>query len=568
MRVRRARGFAWILALAFPLLLLASARRGGLPARQKVRIVVNASAAEGPFPPVWAWVGHDESNYTYSEEGRELLRQLAYLSPVPVHDRTHNLLTSGNGAPALKWGSTDAYTLDASGHPVYNWAILDKIFDAYRAAGIAPYVEIGFMPKALSTRPEPYQHHWPHGPLFTGWSYPPRSYKAWADLVYRWVRHMVRRYGVARVRAWEWEVWNEPDISYWHGTPEQYEKLYDYTADAVRRALPGARVGGPATTGPSSPAAARFLEGFLRHCVSGKNYVTGRTGAPLDFISFHAKGITRFADGQVEMNLGKQLRDIDREFQIVAGFPSLRRLPVVLSESDPEGCAACDAASHPEEGYRLTSQYASYEADLLENTLALAGRYSIRLQGAVTWAFTFPGQPLFAGQRAFSTDGVALPLLDLFRMYGLLGRERVAARSTGALNLDEILESSARASPDVDAIATRGSRRIAVLVWNYDDSSAPASSAAIDFEIQGLPPNARRILVERFQVDRDHSNSYTAWREMGSPRDPTPAEYARLKAAGRLGLADSPRWLSAKAGVAALSFPEPRQGVSLVIVTW
>src|SRR5579875_4109792 len=259
-----------------------------LRAQQVVTIRVNVAETHGAFKPVWAYFGHDEPNYTYSPEGRELLAKLASLSPYPVHDRTHNLLTTGNGTPALKWGSTNVLTLDGSSHPVYDWTILDKIFDTYRELDIIPYVEIGFMPEVLSTHPEPYQHHYPNGPLFTGWSYPPKNYPQWAELIYRWVRHSVERYGRKEVEGWDWEVWNEPNIGYWHGTLAEYCKLYDYTADAVKRALPSARVGGPATTGPASPQAAAFLQGFLEHCVSGKNDATGKTGAPIDFISFHA----------------------------------------------------------------------------------------------------------------------------------------------------------------------------------------------------------------------------------------------------------------------------------------
>ncbi len=392
-----------------------------LRAQQAVTIRVNVAEVQGAFKPVWAYFGHDEPNYTYSPEGRELLSELASLCPYPVHDRAHNLLTTGNGAPALKWGSTNAFTLNVSGQPVYDWTILDKIFDTYRELGMMPFVEIGFMPEALSTHPEPYQHHYPNGPLFTGWSYPPKNYPQWAELIYRWVRHSVERYGRKEVERWNWEVWNEPNIGYWHGTLEEYCKLYDYTADAVKRALPSARVGGPATTGPASPRAAAFLQGFLKHCVSGTNSVTGKTGAPIDFISFHAKGRTRIADGHVQMDIGQNLRDIDRGFAIVASFPKLRKLPVIISESDPEGCAACAAITHPQNGYRNTSQYASYEAELLHGTLALAERYQINLQGAVTWAFTFPGQPYFAGFRSLATHGIDKPLMNFFRMLGLLG---------------------------------------------------------------------------------------------------------------------------------------------------
>ncbi|MGC1870381.1 MAG: hypothetical protein WA700_05435 [Acidobacteriaceae bacterium] len=264
-----------------------------LSAQQTVQIHVDLNQADGPLKPVWAYVGHDEPNYTYSIEGGALLEQLGKLSPYVFHDRTHNLLTTGHGTPALKWGSTNAYTEDSAGKPVYGWKIIDRIFDTYKSTGITPYAEIGFMPEALSIHPRPYRDTWPNGPLFTGWSYPPQSYSKWSELIYRWVCHSISRYGRKNVEHWDWEVWNEPDIGYWHGTEAQYEELYDYSAAAVKRALPDAQVGGPATTGPASPSAARFLRDFLSHCVSGKNYATGKTGSPLDFISFHAKGHTR-----------------------------------------------------------------------------------------------------------------------------------------------------------------------------------------------------------------------------------------------------------------------------------
>ena len=118
----------------------------------------------------------------------------------------------------------------------------DRIIDTYLDAGAKPFVEIGFMPKALSTNPEPYRPDWSPGSNFNqyylGWAYPPKDYSKWGELVYQWVRHEVEKYGRSEVESWYWEVWNEPDIAYWHGTPEEYDKLYDYTAEAVKRALP------------------------------------------------------------------------------------------------------------------------------------------------------------------------------------------------------------------------------------------------------------------------------------------------------------------------------------------
>lgn len=551
--------------LVLPLLLLAAV---ALPAQQSVTIKVHLSQAVGSFQPVWAWVGHDEPNYTYSAEGLQLLTQLSSLSSYPIHDRTHNLLTSGDGTPRLKWGSTNAFTRDANGKPDYNWTIVDKIFDAYKATGVKPLVEIGFMPEALSTHPQPYEHHWPQPPFGTGWAYPPTNYQEWSDLIYSWVRHMVERYGSDEVAKWEWEVWNEPDISYWQGTFDEYCKFYDYTVAAVKRALPGARVGGPATTGPANQRAADFLRNFLEHCASGQNYATGKKGAPLDFISFHAKGVSTFSDGQVELNLGHNLRDIDQGFAIIEKFPAVRRLPVILSESDPEGCAACDATSHPQNGYRLSSQYASYEADLMSGTLALAQRHHINVEGAISWAFAFPGQPIFAGLRALTTHEIDLPLMNLFRMFGQMNGERVAAESNGALDLDSVLQSSVRDHADVNVIATRNDHRVNVLVWNYHDDSGPAAPVQIDLTLEGLSHGITQLFLEHWRVDHDHSNAYTAWLAMGSPQAPSADQEEQLKAAGQLEFLESPRWIAVEGGALHLTFTEPRQGVSLLDFTW
>jgi xylan 1,4-beta-xylosidase len=290
--------------------------------------------------PIWAWFGNDEPNYAYMPDGRKLLSELAEAaSPVPVFFRTHNLLTTGDGTPALKWGSTNAYTEDANGRPVYDWTIVDRIIDAYRERKIKPFVQIGFMPEALSTRPVPYRHFWKPGDnyndIYTGWTYPPADYRKWGQLVHQWARHSIERYGRQEVESWWWEVWNEPDIGYWRGTPEEYMKLYDYAAEGLRRALPTARIGGPEVTGPNGMRTQQMLRNFIEHCLRGTNFATGGTGSPLDLVTFHAKGApTVRPEGFVRMSVSNQLRAIDNGFKIVTAFPEIRSIPIVIGESD------------------------------------------------------------------------------------------------------------------------------------------------------------------------------------------------------------------------------------------
>jgi xylan 1,4-beta-xylosidase len=538
-------------------------------ASQSVSIQVKFDQSEGPISPKWNYFGYDEPNYTYAPNGRKLLGELAALDGAPVYVRVHNLLTTGDGSASLKWGSTNVYSEDASGHPIYSWIILDRIFDAFRAAGIKPLVELGFMPEALSTHPQPYRHDFPRvGDIFTGWAYPPKDYEKWSELVFRLVHHLRERYGDAEVQTWLWEVWNEPDISYWKGTPEEYFKLYDYSVEAVLRALPEARIGGPDSTGPGNPKAAEFLRAFLDHCAHQKNYANGKVGSHLDFISFHPKGSPTWQADHVQMGINRQLAAIQQGFKITVSFPEWRQTPIILGESDPEGCAACSAKDNPQNLYRNETLYGAYTVEVLNNILALAGQEHINFLGAVTWAFEFEDQPPFAGFRELATDGVDKPVLNAFRMLGLMGNERLKVTSSGGLATEEVVRGGVRSLPDINAIATRKDREIEILVWNYHDDGVPFPAVPIDLTVTGLPTNAKRGLLEHFRVDSDHSNAFTVWKEMGSPQSPSQSEYKRLESAGQLQLLTSPAWIEMQQGKIRLQFVLPRQGLSLLRLAW
>ncbi|MDE3180207.1 MAG: beta-xylosidase, partial [Acidobacteriota bacterium] len=232
------------------------------------------------------------------------------------------------------------------------------------------------------------------------------------------------------------------------------------------------------------------------------------------------------------------------------------------------GCAACAAATHPQNGYRNTSQYASYEAQLLNGELALAGHYHIDLEGAVTWAFTFPGHPYFVGFRSLSTHGIDKPVLSVFRMLGMMSGDRLESESSGAVSFPDLLHAAAGAKPDINVMAARDGNEISVLLWNYDDSAEAAPPAQVAVTIASLPRSARRLFVEHFRVDQSHSNAFTLWKSMGSPQHPCPEQVARLKDAGQLHLLASPSWRRPKNGALSLRFELPRQAVSLLRISW
>ena len=555
---------------AAAILVLALLSTNSVSQSERVSIRVDAARIKGEMKPVWNFFGYDEPNYTYMKDGKKLLSELAALGPVPAYVRTHNLLTTGDGTPALKWGSTNAYTEDAAGRPHYDWTIVDRILDSFVERKMKPIVEIGFMPEALSTMPQPYRHEWSidksYNTIFTGWSYPPRDYGKWAEVVYQWVLHSVQRYGRTEVESWYWELWNEPDIGYWHGTPEEYIKLYDFTADAVKRGLSTARIGGPHVTGPNGARTQQFLRNFIEHCLRGTNAATGKIGTPLDYVGFHAKGSPAVVEGHVRMGIGNQLKAISNGFQIVGSFPELRNTPIIIGESDPEGCAACSARMHPQNAYRNGTTYSSYTAAQIARTYELADLHRINLAGAVTWAFEFEDQPYFDGFRDLATNGIDKPVLNVFRMLGLMGGSRIVAESTGSLPLETIRDAGARSKPDVSALASLQDRAISILVWNYHDDILPAPPAEVELVVEGVPKD--RTLIHHYRIDADHSNSYEAWRKMGSPQTPTPEQYAQLEQMGQLQLLGSPEWVNRVNGRVTLRFSLPRQGVSLLRLTW
>jgi xylan 1,4-beta-xylosidase len=535
-------------------------------------IEVDAAKTVGPMYPMWAYFGYDEPNYTYMPHGRKLLTEISELSPVSVYVRAHNLLNTDEGPPAaLKWGSTNVYTEDEDGNAVYDWETIDRIMDTYIERRMKPLVEIGFMPKALSSDPEPYRHHWspgdPYGDIYTGWAQPPNSYEKWAELVYRWVRHSVERYGADEVESWWWEVWNEPNIGYWQGTQQEYFKLYDYAADAVKRALPRARIGGPTTTGPRWEQAADWLRAFLEHCKSGTNHATGKTGSPLDFISYHAKGAPEDVDGHVRMDMGAELSDVSVGFEIVANsaFPDL---PIIIGEADPEGCAACSFASgYRGNGYRNGVMYASYTASSFAKMYELADQHGINFEGALSWSFQFENQPWFDGFRSLATNGVDKPVLNVFRMFGMMQGDRVAVRLKDPVTARDVMKAGVRGErSDINALASRSENGLYVMVWNYHDDDLPAPDAPIEIRVKGIP--AHRALLHHYRIDDSHSNSFTVWREMGAPQQVTRAQYAALEQAGQLELLSSPKWVDSSDGEATVAFDLTRQGISFLKLTW
>jgi len=268
------------------------------------------------------------------------------------------------------------------------------------------------------------------------------------------------------------------------------------------------------------------------------------------------------------MGISKNMADVNRGMEIVSAFPQFRNLPIILSESDPEGCAACSARVYPQNAYRNGTLYPTYTAVALSNIFKLADKTGTNIEGMLTWAFEFEDQPWLDGFRTLATSGVDKPVLNIFRMAGLRHGERVRVESGSAVELETILKEGVRNTSDVNALAMRGERDIAAMVWSYHDNDLPAPDSPVKLRLSGIPSQVKRVLVHHYRIDQKHSNAYTLWKRLGSPQNPTPEQYAQLEAAGQLELLTSPQYIRHVSGKVELSFALPRQAVSLVQVSW
>ena len=475
----------------------------------RVSIRVDASARKGPMSPMWACFGYDEPNYTYMKDGKKLLSELADLSPVPVYVRAHNLLTTGDGTPALKWGSTNAYTEDASGKPSLRLddrrPHLRHLRRAEDEAARRDRVHAGSAVEQAAAVQARLGAGDPVQPIYTGWAHPPKDYDKWRELIFQWVRHSRRAVRPARGRELVLGSVERAGHRLLEGTPEEFQKLYDYAADGLKRALPTARIGGPHVDGSERRRARR------RSCETSSSMPArhefrdrqDRLAARLHRLPRQRRAARRGrsrADGDFN-----QLRAISNGFQIVASFPELKNTPIIIGESDPEGCAACSMATNPENAYRNGTMYSSYTAAQIARTYELADLHKVNLLGSVTWAFEFEDQPYFAGFRDLATNGIDKPVLNVFRMLGQMGGDRVTVESSSAAPLEAIRDNSVREQPDIYALATRSNRAIAVLVWNYHDDDLPAAAAEIDLTIEGAPdgqPTLTHLRVDGITATR------------------------------------------------------------------
>nr|WP_240895853.1 hypothetical protein [Kineococcus siccus] len=470
------------------------------------------------------------------------------------------------------WGNGNVYHEDADGNPSYDFTIVDATYDAIVGAGHHVLVELAFTPRDLLPDEAAELAVVPSPTVYSNyeagaWAYPPKDYAKWGGLVAAHVRHCLERYGAEEVGAWLWELWNEPDISYWRGTPEQFYDLYTVTAEAVRSVLPEAKVGGPAVTG----GGVEFLRGFLRHTLAHD--------LPLDFVSFHTKG-SAFTPWRVYGPTGgpaperqspsahKMLFEVRRMLRVVAEFEEYRSLPAIVDECDAGVPAHYSVYDNANFRFQNTEYYPVFQVKLMKKLLDLNETEAVSVQHATSWSFYFEGERYFEGTRAFTTaGGVEKPFLNAYRALAQLGSRRLDATSSAASPPEDLDAGDGRSMrEEVDVLASRADDgRVSLLVWRHTDDQHQHDdeTASVDVAVTGLAPGSYRLTHHR--IDARHSNAHTVWQELGSPQDPTPEQLAAMTS--RQGLEElAPAQDVAVDGTFTTRLDLPLPAVSLVVL--
>lgn len=438
-------------------------------------LTIDATAPAHPFPHFWEQMfGSGRAILTLRESWRRDARDVKQITGFQ-YVRFHAILHDEVGV----------YDEDKDGKPIYNFSYVDQIYDGLLANGIKPFVEISFMPVKLASKPD----------LFGFWYHPnaspPRDYAKWDDLITQFTKHLVERYGVDEVASWYFEVWNEPNIDFWAGSPKQetYFELYDHTARAIKAVNPRLRVGGPST------AQAAWIDAMIEHAVT-KN-------VPLDFVTTHVYG------NDTSKDVFKTDEQIPRDKMVCRAVKKVHDqilasarpdMPLIWSEFN----AAYDNT--------VAVTDSIYMGPFMATTISQCdGLTQAMSYWSVSDVFEEQGvvkQPFYGGFGLIAAGGIPKPAFYAFETLHYLGDQRID-----------------NSAPDV-LVTKAKDGALVVAVWNLVNPGDKGSPKTLRLDFKGISPSAA---VSIARVDEQNGNTLSLYDKMGKPVYPTQAQIRQLR---------------------------------------
>ncbi len=467
-----------------------------------VAIVIDAKAQTTPFPHFWEQTfGSGRAVLSLRQSYRDDVRTVKkvtdfrsvrfhgiFMDDVGLYDPNAVTQNPGQAAVALQ------------GESPYNFSYVDQIYDGLLELGVRPFVELSFMPKKMASDPAALHAFWYKQNVS-----PPKDYALWDGMITAFAQHLVERYGIEEVATWDFEVWNEPNLDFWGGSPRMptYYELYDHTALALKKVDKRLRVGGPST------AQAGFVAEFLAHCKA--------KDIPVDFASTHvyandtAKEVFK-TDEQIprDQMVYRAVKKVHEEI----GASAYPKMPLIFSEYNASYANEPDVTDSIYMGPWLANNIRLCDG-LTESMSYWAFSDVFEEQGVVKTTF-------YGGFGLVAEDGIPKPALNAFAMLHQLGDRRISLTTESAL-------------------ATRSADgAIEVALWNYappygtgdkytppPSNPGPAKSFTLTFGGAG-----KDAAVVVWRLDEDHGNVVKTFDAMGRPATPSRKQIATLRAAG------------------------------------
>ena len=362
----------------------------------------------------------------------------------------------------------------AEGSIEYSFFNVDSICDFLLEIGMKPFIELSFMPSALASGSKTIFH-------YRGNITPPKSYDEWGNLIGALAGHLVRRYGAEEVRKWFFEVWNEPNLDiFWAGTQQEYFRLYQSAALAIKNVDGELAVGGPAT------AVDAWIPEMREFC--------GRQGVPLDFISTH------HYPTDASYGLG-----LDMEEQMARSERGVLhpRVKKALREASPIPLyyTEWNCSPSPRDPYHDTSYNAAFIVKTIADNLGLLDCYSFWTFSDIFEEGGLSSIPFHGGFGLLNIHGIPKPSYRAFQLLSHLKGERlgVAIDPEGST---------------VDCVASRSREGLTILISNHQIPLSPIRAEQVQLRVPGVEGVRSASLL---RIDEEHANPRRAWKEMGSP---------------------------------------------------
>lgn len=489
-----------------------------------VQIEVNTHLPTTPFPHYWeVCVGSCHAATGLREDWRRQLRQ--------CHDELGFQYVRFHG---LLCDDMSVYTVHPN-FPRYSFFNVNSVFDFLVSIGMKPLIELGFMPADLASGALTCFH-------YKGNITPPKDYSEWGSLVQNLTRHLVERYGLDEVRSWFFEVWNEPNLSYfWSGSMDEYFKLYRYAAEAVKAVDTGLRVGGPAT------AKNEWLLELRQFCETN--------AVPIDFISTHHyppdAAITVDNDVQVDIEtlMARSPRDILVHWSAKARREAGLVLPLYYTE--------WNCSFTPRNPYQDAPYNAAFIIKTIQDLQGIVDVYSFWTFSDIFEETPFPSLPFHGGFGLLNLHGIPKPAYRAFELLHQMGSQQVPSNTTG--------------SETVQAFATRTGDGVTLLASNFQVPRGAVQEESVTLLVKGWPPALQRVgrqgevSAMLTRIDSQHGYARARWLEMGNPEYPNPKQIAELMEASRI--TPEPVAVAREGDDLVVTFNIPPQGVVQVKLT-